>query len=186
MDLIDQMRACKLCPLCEKASPIPPLKVERSSVMFIVDKPDAEADLQGEPLAGREGDYFRKLCLESFRRQPHITYARKCFSKPQSGHDKNAIKLADERCPDWLQKEIWKVQPYVIVTLGLAATQLLLKLPKSTTLAKIIGKEFNIAYGEEVVRPWYTASYIFTGNKQIQERTRTFFEEIKKYVAEHR
>ena len=99
--------------------------------MLVGEQPGNEEDLQGQPFVGPAGHVLDE-CLKAAgldRRKVFITNAVKHFKwKPQGKrrlHDKPNL-LEINSCNIWLQLEIERVRPHVIVALGATGLRALL------------------------------------------------------------
>lgn len=66
--------------------------------------------------------------------------------------------ISDKRI---LWREINRVNPRVILTLGIAPTSLLLRSKNYTIkLADVIGEPFSVTYMSSIIVPWYSADFV--------------------------
>ena len=98
---------------------------ETASVMFIGEAPGAEEDRLGEPFVGPSGQLLDKMIVAmGFSRETvYIANVLKC--RPPNNRDPKAAEVAS--CEGFLARQIRRVAPSVIVTLGKPAAHLLLK-----------------------------------------------------------
>jgi DNA polymerase len=169
--LIDEIRACTLCPLCNDASPVPPQSLNPSKIMFVGDHPTRDDDVMGRPFSGLAGDVFRKLLCQAGIVDYHLTYSLKCFP----GHVKPGVY--QETCKAWLWREVKAVRPTVIVPLGMRPAKLLLKREAGKNLAKIAGKFFPSTFGP-LITPWYSPEYVLNYGKTADALTLTFLKTV--------
>lgn len=160
---------CKACPLFEKAHNlvfgVGPANAE---IMLIGEQPGDQEDKTGKPFVGPAGhilqqalqeinldqkDLYLTNAVKHFKWVPHETAQGKMrLHKKPSGSEMNA-------CKPWLEAEIKKVQPRIIVALGAtAATAVLGKLPKlSDERGKIIR---NNHWAEIVIVTWHPSAIL--------------------------
>ncbi|MDZ7746734.1 MAG: uracil-DNA glycosylase [Halobacteriales archaeon] len=130
MDGLD-VTACERCPeLCESRSRIVngvgPADAE---LLFVGEGPGANEDEQGEPFVGRSGtvldDALRDAGLA--RRDVRITNCVRC--RPPENRDPTVDEL--DNCRAYLETEIERLDPKLIVTLG--------KVPSEHLLGRSVG-----------------------------------------------
>ncbi len=97
----------------------------QADLMFIGEAPGEQEDLTGRPFVGRAGQLLEKMiqAMGFSRETVYITNVLK--TRPPG----NATPTSQEAalCEPYLMEQIRIIEPKVIVTLGLPATQLLLK-----------------------------------------------------------
>ena len=117
------------CPRCD-------LALTRTQVVFGAGAPDADLVLVGEgpgadedrlgvPFVGRSGQLLRRLVLEETGLPPDRCYTTnvvKC--RPPGNRDPRPHEVA--ACAPWLDGELTRIAPTVVVTLGNFATRRLL------------------------------------------------------------
>jgi DNA polymerase len=119
--------ACRRCELWEKATQsVPGRGGRKARVMLVGEQPGDEEDKQGEPFVGPAGGLLRRaitdagLTLDDI----YLTNAVKHFywepRGPRRIHKTPAQRHIDA-CRAWLEKEIAKAKPVVIVALGSTA-----------------------------------------------------------------
>lgn len=109
---------CQLCPeLCasrrnivDGAGAVNPL------LMVVAEAPGEFEDKQGTPFVGDSGQFIRAALSESgiHASRIYMTNAVKC--RPENNRDPNPDEL--DSCQVWLEDEIERLQPRVILTLG--------------------------------------------------------------------
>src|ERR1700683_5624801 len=123
---------CKACDLWKRATQTVFGEGESNSkVMFVGEVPGDQEDLAGKPFVGPAGTLLNKALADAGidREKVYITNAVKHFNWEPRGkrriHKKpNAAEIA--ACRPWLDAEIAKLKPKVIVCLGATAAQALL------------------------------------------------------------
>ncbi|AGB38021.1 uracil-DNA glycosylase [Natronococcus occultus] len=104
---------------------------EDADVLFVGEGPGANEDEQGEPFVGRSGsvldDQLRTVGLD--RETVRITNCVRC--RPPENRDPTTEEL--ENCRGYLETEIDRLDPDVIVTLGKVPTEHLLDRSVSVT-----------------------------------------------------
>ncbi|MBN1459053.1 MAG: uracil-DNA glycosylase [Armatimonadetes bacterium] len=128
----DQIRSCRLCPLCRnRTKAVPGEGASHARIMFVGEGPGGEEDRQGRPFVGAAGrvldQQLRRIGLS--RRAVFITNIVKC--RPPGNRDPKPEEI--EACRDYLLSQIALIQPAVICTLGRFAAQTLLDTNVSIT-----------------------------------------------------
>ena len=95
----------------------------RSRLMFVGEAPGADEDRQGRPFVGRAGQLLTRIiaAMGLDRGETYITNILKC--RPPGNRNPEADEICE--CLPYLEKQIEFIQPDVICTLGLFATQTL-------------------------------------------------------------
>jgi DNA polymerase len=123
----DNIDACRRCELWEKATQgVAGKGRAKARLMLVGEQPGDEEDLQGAPFVGPAGMLLRRaiadagLSLDAV----YLTNAVKHFyfepRGPRRIHKTPAQRHIDA-CRAWLEKEVAKVKPLVIVALGSTA-----------------------------------------------------------------
>jgi DNA polymerase len=147
--LTDTVRACQACANCSgrtNATLLPPAANQTPCDWMVVgDSPDEDEDRAGAPFAGPDGALLANMlralglqranpvapaspaALQALQAAPaaqraYVTNVLKC--RPAHGAMPQAAELA--QCAGYLQHEIARVQPKVILAMGRFANQLLL------------------------------------------------------------
>ncbi len=91
--------------------------------MFVGEAPGADEDRQGRPFVGRAGQLLTKIiaAMGLEREDTYITNILKC--RPPGNRNPEADEICG--CLPYLEKQIEVIQPEIICTLGLFATQTL-------------------------------------------------------------
>jgi DNA polymerase len=121
-----EVTACERCPeLCESRSRIVNgVGDPDADLLFVGEAPGAQEDREGEPFVGRSGDVLtdalrdRGLAREDVR----ITNCVRC--RPPENRDPRVEEL--ENCRPYLESEIDRIDPDLIVTLGKVPSEHLL------------------------------------------------------------
>lgn len=134
----ENLDACRRCDLWERATQaVPGEGSRRARILLVGEQPGDEEDLAGRPFVGPAGRLLRQL-LERSGIDPQgvfITNAVKHFSFELRGKrriHKTPTQREVAACLHWLQQEIERIRPKVIVTLG------------ATALAAVVGRRQGI------------------------------------------
>ena len=105
----------------------------RASIMLIGEQPGHEEDLAGRPFVGPAGRLLDKALVQAGldRRQVYVTNVVKHFKWKSKEGGKRRIherpgRSEVEACRPWFDKELWLVQPKVLVCLGATAAAAIL------------------------------------------------------------
>jgi DNA polymerase len=152
-----------------------------AKVMFVGEVPGDQEDLAGKPFVGPAGDLLDKAFAEAGidRSKIYVTNAVKHFNWEPRGkrriHKKpNSTEIAD--CRPWLDAEIDRLKPQVIVCLGATAAQALL------------GKDFRVTQrrGEFIDSPLarYVTATVHPSSILRAPDDETRHEEMERFVAD--
>jgi len=169
-ELQEAVTGCRGCPLFETADHV--VFGEGSSaatVMLVGEQPGDEEDKQGRPFVGPAGEVLNRALREAGveRARVYLTNAVKHFSFHREGkrriHDKPRVK--DVRaCRPWLEAEIDRVKPDVIVCLGSTAAQALLG--PSIRIQRDRGQEFRAAWAARVLVTYHPSAVLRADDPQ--------------------
>ena len=168
--LRDAAKHCRGCPLFEPADQV--VFGEGSStatVMLIGEQPGDEEDKQGRPFVGPAGEVLNRAMQDAGveRAQVYLTNAVKHFSFHREGkrriHDKPRAKEV-RACRPWLEAEIDRVKPDVIVCLGSTAAQALLG--PSIRIQRDRGQEFRAAWAPRVLVTYHPSAVLRADDPQ--------------------
>jgi uracil-DNA glycosylase family protein len=105
----------------------------RASLMLVGEQPGHEEDLSGRPFVGPAGRLLDRALVEAGidRRRIYVTNVVKHFKwKGEEGGKRRIHERPGrgeiEACRPWLDKELWLVQPAVLVCLGATAAAAIL------------------------------------------------------------
>jgi DNA polymerase len=149
MDGLD-VTACERCPdLCESRSRIVNgVGPTDADLLFVGEAPGAQEDEQGEPFVGRSGsvldDALRDVGLA--RADVRITNCVRC--RPPENRDPTKDELAN--CREYLETEIRRLDPDLVVTLGKVPSEHLLG--RSVAVTTEAGEVFDVRVGESSYR----------------------------------
>jgi uracil-DNA glycosylase len=123
-DLSDLIKKCQNCRLARnRRQAVPGFGPDHSGVMFIGEGPGFEEDQQGRPFVGPAGQLLTKMiqAIDLRREDVYITNVVKC--RPPE----NRTPLEEEiiACRPFLEEEIRRIDPKILVALGSCAAQTL-------------------------------------------------------------
>jgi probable DNA metabolism protein len=176
-DLRAQVQTCTACPLYAHATQaVFGVGPENAALMIIGEQPGDQEDLAGRPFIGPAGKVLEKA-LEQAKLSPteiYLTNAVKHFKYIQTGKTRlhktpNGAEM--HACKPWLEAEIARVRPTVIVALGVtAATALLGRLPKISTERGLVFTDLPSA--PAVILSWHPASILRSSDEKEAEQRR--------------
>ena len=121
-----EVTACERCPdLCASRSRIVNgVGDPDADLLFVGEAPGAQEDREGEPFVGRSGDVLTEALRERGlgRGDVRITNCVRC--RPPENRDPHVGEL--ENCRPYLEAEVDRVDPALIVTLGKVPSEQLL------------------------------------------------------------
>lgn len=175
------VKNCKDCDLWKtRKNPVFGEGSSNAKVMFIGEAPGRNEDIQGRPFVGRAGKILDEL-LESIdlkRKDVYIANILKCRPPDNRNPMKNEIAY----CTKYLDKQIEKIKPEIIVPLGSFATSYIFEKfnIKSEKIGNLHGKIFtlNTIFGTQRIIPIYHPA-VATYNPNAKEILLKDFQKIK-------
>lgn len=179
--LFSLVKNCKNCDLCKtRKNPVFGEGSINAKIMLVGEAPGRNEDIQGRPFVGRAGKILDEL-LESIdlkRKDVYIANILKC--RPPD--NRNPMKNEITSCTKYLDKQIEKIKPELIVPLGSFATSYIFEKfnIKSEKIGRIHGKIFtlNTIFGKQIVIPIYHPA-VATYNPNAKEDLLKDFQKIK-------
>lgn len=133
--------ACRACALCEqRRQAVLGVGDVEADWLFIGEGPGAEEDVQGEPFVGQAGKLLdNMLAAIDLKRGNGVYIANAVKCRPPGNRTPTAEEMAV--CRPYLERQIELIKPRLIVLLGRAAVNSLLKDERS--LAALRGSRFD-------------------------------------------
>ena len=160
---------------------------ERSVVMFVGEQPGDQEDREGRPFVGPAGRLFDRALKDAGidRSQAYVTNAVKHFKWEPRGkrriHQKpNWAEMT--ACRPWLEAEIDRVQPRVVVALGATAAQTMLGRQFRVTKQRGVPVESPLA--PVVVATVHPSSILRAGDDRAREEAMGEFVRDLRTIAE--
>ncbi|WP_336336169.1 uracil-DNA glycosylase [Haloarcula brevis] len=139
LDVVDCERCDDLC--VSRSRIVNGVGPADADLLFVGEAPGANEDEQGEPFVGRSGDVLdetlREVGLD--RGDVRITNCVRC--RPPDNRDPRTAELAN--CREYLEAEIDRVDPEVVVTLGKVPAEHLLE--RDVAVTGEAGDVFDVA-----------------------------------------
>lgn len=126
-ELAESARACTACPLWAPATQTVFGEGElEADIMIVGEQPGDQEDLEGRPFVGPAGEIFNEALKHAGldRNTLYVTNAVKHFKFVREGKariHKKASGSEMHACKPWLEEEIHRVRPKVILALGATA-----------------------------------------------------------------
>jgi DNA polymerase len=146
---------CKACPLYANATQaVFGEGAARAQMVLVGEQPGDAEDKEGHPFVGPAGSVLDRALADAgvVRKQVYVTNAVKYFKWESRGkrriHMKPRISEI-KACKPWLDAELTRIKPAVIVCLGTTAVQSLLG--PAITIAKAKGQVFRTTFGPVIV-----------------------------------
>ena len=138
---LDQCRRCELWKSATQA--VPGAGPAQAPIMLVGEQPGDQEDLAGLPFVGPAGAVLERAMLEAgvARDSIYLTNAVKHFKWEPRGKrrlHKTPAQREIAACHDWLEQELTRVQPQVIVALGSTALKSILQ-DGAATMTPLIG-----------------------------------------------
>lgn len=174
--LREKAKGCRACPLFSKATQtVFGFGDERAEIMIVGEQPGDIEDLEGRPFMGPSGEVLREA-LEIAgldHSKIYVTNAVKHFKYIERGKARIHQKPSGSEmhaCKPWLEAEIEKVKPKIIIALGTTAgTAIMGRLPK---ISSERGKVFtDLGVAPKVILSWHPAA-ILRALDPVEQRQR--------------
>jgi DNA polymerase len=158
----------------------------RSQVMFVGEQPGDMEDRTGHPFVGPAGALLRKAMAQAGiePKSAYITNAVKHFKFIERGKKRIHQKpktIEIRACEPWLEAELRRVHPQVVVALGATAAQALLG--KTFRLTKHRGEVLSSPLAARVVATVHPSAILRAPDSQSRHRELAKFVEDLEHVA---
>lgn len=120
-----QCKTCTKCGLCQTRSNVVfGIGPQNADIMFVVEGPGEQEDLQGEPFVGAAGKLLNEMLsiIDLGRHNCYITNIVKC-RPPRNRDPENEEQQA---CIHYLRNQVALIRPKIIVCLGRVAAKRLI------------------------------------------------------------
>ena len=149
-----KVAACTACELCEtRTQTVFADGTGRAGVVFVGEAPGQHEDEQGVPFVGRAGALLTDIIQKGMgldRSDVYIANVLKC--RPPGNRDPRPEET--RACTPFLDRQIELLAPQVLVTLGLHASQHVLK--SSQSMGRLRGRVHRVG-GRKVVATYHPA-----------------------------
>ncbi|MBB5371450.1 DNA polymerase [Janthinobacterium sp. K2Li3] len=147
-ETLTTLQQCRRCALWQHATQaVPGSGPQPASIMLLGEQPGDQEDLAGLPFVGPAGAVLEQAMAEAklSRDSVYLTNAVKHFKWEPRGKrrlHKTPAQREIAACHAWLEEELERVQPEVIVALGSTALKSLLQ-DGTATLQSVLGTPFQ-------------------------------------------
>ena len=183
----DGPRDCRRCDLWRHASQaVLGEGPKHARIMLVGEQPGDEEDLQGHPFVGPAGHLLDQAMKEAalVRGQVFVTNAVKHFKWEPRGkrrlHKKPSLREIDA-CNVWLQLEIGRIKPRVLVALG--ATALRALLGRSVTIDSARRQSLRHSSGMTVIASYHPSAILRAEGEYAIHLRRTLIEDLTRARA---
>jgi len=144
-----------------------------AELMFVGEAPGRDEDVQGIPFVGRAGQLLTKIieAINLKRDDVYIANVIKC--RPPENRNPEPDEVAS--CEPFLFRQVTSIRPKVIVALGTAAAQSLLK--TQDPISRLRGRVYTLG-GAKLIATFHPAFLL-----RSPERKRDVWEDMKKVRA---
>jgi len=184
MPLKARVDACRRCGLWANATQgVAGRGPGRARLMLVGEQPGDEEDLAGEPFVGPAGRLLAKALDEASvdPKRVYVTNAVKHFKWEPRGKrriHKTPAQREIEACHVWLDGEIAKVRPRVLVALG--ATALAAIMERKLSIRDARGQVLSHASGARVIATYHPSAALRAPTPEMREQTyRTIVEDLR-------
>jgi DNA polymerase len=167
---------CRRCELWERATQgVPGEGARRPLLMLVGEQPGDEEDRQGHPFVGSAGRLLQDLLAQAGIEPAtvYVTNAVKHFYWEPRGKrriHKTPAQRHIEACVVWLEQEIARYKPRVIVALG--RTALVAISGRAMTLAAARGKELATEAGVPLVATYHPSAALRAPTSELRAQIR--------------
>jgi DNA polymerase len=172
--LRDDVLSCRKCELSSREDqPVPGCGPAKARVFLLGERPSRDEMMLGRPFEERAGLVLKKLLrMAGLKHEDcYASYLVKCEGETGKGLP---------HCKAWLWEELRLVSPRVVVTLGAAATRLLLNLKSSARLEDVAGTFVEAPYlPGTLLAPWHSPVTMLSRGKAFSDRTVEFFTKVR-------
>ncbi len=182
--LKSDIRACTKCPelVSSRSQSVPGDGMVPAPIMFVGLAPGRNgADITGIPFTkDPSGLLFRDMLEQTGIKNVFVTNIVKCNPKDSKGNNRTPSGIEIKTCGVYLEDEIAKVSPKVIVPLGKQATEFFLG--KVNKMKDFAMKQFSRK--GRIIMPMLHPSYVIRGAYSRAQYTNDF-NSLKEYHSEN-
>ena len=179
-----KLKNCNRCSLSETRDKV---VVGRGSldakVVFIGEAPGQAKSKTGIPFIGQAGKMFDKIvkAIGLEENDFYVTNVIKCIPLRQNGKNGKPTVEQIVKCGKWLNIQLNRIKPNIIVTLGGYAKNRVLDLPGP--IGKYVGKSF-VSEIYNVVFVMYHPATLLYNKKEYLPKFKRHIADLKKLMAE--
>ena len=167
----DDLQRCRRCPLWARATQAVGGEGDpHAAIMLVGEQPGQEEDLAGHPFVGPAGKLLDRALADAGlpRATVYVTNAVKHFKWEPRGRrrmHKTPTQREIEACQVWLQEELARVKPRLIVAMGATAGRALLGGP--VTISALRGRP--IEHGDHAILVTYHPSAVLRAPERSRQ-----------------
>jgi uracil-DNA glycosylase family 4 len=164
--MVKDCTACKLC--ATRTQTVFGVGNQSAPLMIVGEGPGADEDAQGEPFVGRAGKLLDEMLAAIGRSRGEQDAARAVFianvvkCRPPGNRDPEADEV--EACRPYLDRQIERVQPKLIVALGRVAAQRLLS--TDAPLSRLRGPLYHYGPDKTPLLVTYHPAYLLRSPRE--------------------
>jgi DNA polymerase len=188
MPLKARLDACRRCDLWRNATQgVAGRGPARAKLMLVGEQPGDEEDLAGEPFVGPAGRLLARALADAGAdpARVYVTNAVKHFKWEPRGKrriHKTPAQREVDACHAWLEDEIAKVRPRVLVALG--ATALAAVLERKVSIRDARGQALEQPAGVRVIATYHPSAALRAPTHDMREQTyRMLVDDLRAAVA---
>lgn len=177
-EIAGEVSQCHRCSLYEQATnPVPGIGNPCAELMFIGEGPGADEDLQGEPFVGRAGQLLTKIIQAMGMQRSEVYITNVVKHRPPGNRTPTIYEMG--QCRIFMLRQVEIIKPKIICSLGLPATQTLLRSEKN--MGALRGRFYPYPDDPEIkVLPTYHPAYLL--RNPVDKRK--VWDDMKKILAE--
>lgn len=131
-----EIKACSKCSLRQNCTQVVPGEGNpNAGVVFFAEAPGAKEDVEGRPLIGRSGTFFRIALARAGMKEKEVYLSNIVRCHPEENRDPLPDEI--ESCWPWTLKTLQLIRPKVLVPMGRPA---LVTLSQKLGFAKKVGQ----------------------------------------------
>ena len=143
-ELVQTIQSCMRCDLSlTRTKTVPGVGDIQADWLFVGEGPGRDEDRQGEPFVGRAGQLLDNMLRAlGIQRNENIYIANivKCRASDKDKKDRRPTEEEAAQCMPYLQWQIQKIRPKIIVALGNTAAAALLNTDRSVNMTAMRSK----------------------------------------------
>jgi len=130
LNLQHEIQSCELCSLHKtRNQTVFGVGDPETNWLFIGEAPGKDEDLQGEPFVGRAGGLLNEMVFSIGLSRDNIFIANILKCRPPNNRDPLASEVS--QCLPYLERQIQRIDPMIIIAVGKVAAQNLLQTDKA-------------------------------------------------------
>lgn len=162
-ELNARIRACENCSLhASRTQAVCGVGRSDADWLIVGEAPGADEDRQGEPFVGRAGQLLNEMLRAAGQARDQVFIANILKCRPPDNRDPKAEEV--EQCMPYLQEQIARIQPRLILVVGRIAAHNLLQV--DTPIGKLRGQVHQYGDSKIPVVVTYHPAYLLRSPSQ--------------------